>query len=160
MLQARHELTQSAEVKVSINRLPVMPAVPRTSNSITNFPLLLAITNSDYVANSFVSGNSGKGVAKHCVLYAAIRVADATSKDFHKDLKVLPSAKRTVKETKDAYLSRLWHLERNILEGEWRAFGFEDGDFIFFGEVVSHLVVVAGDGDGDDLIVSWEFCYS
>lgn len=116
-----------------------MPTVPRTSNSVANFPLLLTIPDCDYIANSFMSRNSRKCVAKHCVLDGIVGVADTTSENLHKNLEILMSA--TIPEYKTlnvTYLSCLRQLKRNIFEGERCAFGFEHRDLVFFGEILSH----------------------
>lgn len=38
-----------------------------------------------------------------------------------------------------SYLSGFGQLELNSFEGEWRAFRFEDGDFIVFGQLKRHV---------------------
>ena len=69
-------------------------------------------------------------------------MADATSENLHKDLEILLLATTSeYKVLKVTDLSWLWHLKRNILEGERCAFGFKDGDLVFLGEIVRHLVV-------------------
>ena len=68
-------------------------------------------------------------------------MADTTSENLHKDLEILMLATTSeYKVLKVTDLSWLWHLKRDIFEGEWCAFGFKDGDLVFLGEIVRHLV--------------------
>lgn len=87
MLQALQDLRGSEDVDIEIRRgIPVMAAVPAASDSITDFPLLLSISDCHHIAYALVSRNDGEGVAEESVFDSVIRMADTTGEDFDQNL--------------------------------------------------------------------------
>jgi hypothetical protein len=64
-----------------------MAAVPGASDSVTDFPLLLSISNCHHIADALVSRNYGETVAEESVFNSVIGMADTTGEDFDKNLK-------------------------------------------------------------------------
>jgi hypothetical protein len=66
---------------------PVVRAMPSSTHTISNFPLLLPIANCDYRSNNFMAWDSGEDIiAEMALLEKAVGMADATRKYLDQNL--------------------------------------------------------------------------
>jgi len=144
MLQARQDLTKSVEFEVSVTA--TYPSWPPCQGPPTRSPTFHFFSPSPTATTSptpSCPGTLGKVLPNIACCTALSEWHTPQARTFTRIWEHHRQQRHQSQGLKANYLSWLWHLERNILEGERGAFGFEDGDLVFFGKVVSHCVVVS-----------------
>lgn len=106
--------------------------MPCSTNPVTDFPTFLGSRNSYNLAHSLMTGHSWEAVAEASVLNSKVGVANATGKNFSKNLSGQVSTRSLDAFEVEVYQTILWFLEWSLFELKWPSLLVEHRNFVLF----------------------------